>query len=40
MCGSTMGIEVQQISLLAVLQSVLVAQVFGHSEAGKQYGWS
>jgi hypothetical protein len=35
-----MGIEVQQISPLPVLQSLPVAQAFGQSEAGKQNGWS
>jgi hypothetical protein len=35
-----MGIEVQQISPLAVLQSVLAPQGFGQSEAGRQNGWS
>jgi hypothetical protein len=40
MCGSTFGIEVQQISLLAVLQSVLFVHGFGQSAAGRQYGWS
>jgi hypothetical protein len=38
MCGSICGIEVQQTSPLAVLQSVLAAQAFGQSEGGRQNG--
>jgi hypothetical protein len=40
MCGSIWGIEVQQISPLPVLQSVLAVHPFGQSEAGRQNGWS
>jgi len=40
MCGSTMGMEVQQTSPLPVLQSVLALQGFGQSDGGRQNGWS
>jgi hypothetical protein len=40
MCGSTLEIEVQQISPLAVSQSLLVPHTFGQSEEGRQNGWS
>jgi hypothetical protein len=37
--GSTSAMVVQQTSPVVVLQSLLVAQVFGHSEGGRQNGW-
>jgi hypothetical protein len=39
-CGSIWWMEVQQISPLAVLQSLLAPHDFGHCEGATQNGWS